>query len=138
IVLHNHSRALAIVSPLRTAEGSRRVAAVIDFPLDEALAAYSGLVVPMLLMLAAALVAAMGGATLIVRRVSRPLESLAAAAQRIAAGDYSHAPLPPRGHDEIGRLTNSIAHMTGAIAERESALTGAMEAAEIARVEAVK
>jgi len=46
--------------------------------------------------------------------------------------------LPPSGHDEIGRLTESITDMTGAIADREAALTGAMEAAEIARVEAVK
>ncbi|HEX3431554.1 MAG TPA: ATP-binding protein [Rhizomicrobium sp.] len=138
IVLHRNSRALAIVAPLKTAEGSAPVAAVIDFPLSEALAAYRGLVTPMLLMLGAALIVAAGGATLIVRRVSRPLESLAAAAQRIAAGDYSHALLPRRGRDEIGRLTASIADMTGAIADREAALTGAMEAAEIARVEAVK
>ena len=138
ILFHRHSQALAIVAPLKTAEGSAPVAAVIDFPLSEALAAYRGLITPMLLMLGAALIVAAGGATLIVRRVSRPLESLAAAAQRIAAGDYSHTLLPSRTHDEIGRLAESIVDMTGAIAERESALTGAMEAAEIARVEAVK
>jgi signal transduction histidine kinase len=138
IVLHDHSQALAIIAPLRTDEASAPVAAIIDFPLSEALAAYRGLITPMLLMLGAALIVAAGGATLIVRRVSRPLESLAAAAQRIAAGDYSHALLPSSGHDEIGRLTESIADMTGAIADREAALTGAMEAAEIARVEAVK
>jgi signal transduction histidine kinase len=138
ILLHSHSQALAIVAPLRTAEGSAPVAAVIDFPLSEALAAYRGLISPMLLMLGAALIVAAGGATLIVRRVSRPLEALAAAAQRIAAGDYANAHLPSPGHDEIGRLTESISGMTGAIAEREAALTGAMESAEIARVEAVK
>ena len=138
IVVHNHSQALAIVAPLKTAEGSAPVAAIIDFPLSEALAAYRGLITPMLLMLGAALIVAAGGATLIVRRVSRPLELLAAAAQRIAAGDYTHPLLPSAGHDEIGRLTDSITDMTGAIAERESALTAAMEAAEIARVEAVK
>ena len=138
IVLHDHSQALAIVAPLKTAEASAPVDAIIDFPLSEALAAYRGLITPMLLMLGAALIVAAGGATLIVRRVSRPLESLAATAQRIAAGDYSQALLPSSGHDEIGRLTESIADMTGAIADREAALTGAMEAAEIARVEAVK
>jgi len=138
LILHNHSQALAIVAPLATAEGSAPIAAVIDFPLSEALAAYKGLITPMLLMLGAALIIAAGGATLIVRRVSRPLELLAAAAQRIAAGDYSHTLLPQPGRDEIGRLTASISDMTGAIADRESALTGAMEAAEIARVEAVK
>ncbi|HEX9159189.1 MAG TPA: ATP-binding protein [Rhizomicrobium sp.] len=138
IVLHDHSQALAIVAPLKTAEASAPVVAIIDFPLSEALAAYRGLITPMLLMLGAALIVAAGGATLIVRRVSRPLESLAATAQRIAAGDYSPTLLPPTGQDEIGRLTESIGEMTGAIADREAALTGAMEAAEIARVEAVK
>ncbi|HLY07182.1 MAG TPA: ATP-binding protein [Rhizomicrobium sp.] len=138
ILLHDDSRSLAIVAPLKTAEASAPVAAIIDFPLSEALAAYRGLITPMLLMLGAALIVAAGGATLIVRRVSRPLESLAGAAQRIAAGDYGHALLPSPGHDEIGRLTEAIAGMTGAIADREAALTGAMEAAEIARVEAVK
>lgn len=91
IVLHDHSRALAIVAALKTAEASAPVVAIIDFPLSEALAAYRGLITPMLLMLGAALIVAAGGATLIVRRVSRPLELLAAVAQRIAAGDYSHA-----------------------------------------------
>ena len=138
IVLHDRSRALAIVAPLKTAEASAPVAAIIDFPVSEALAAYRGLSTPMLLMLGAALIVAASGATFIVRRVSRPLESLAAAAQRIAAGDYSDGLLPSRGNDEIGRLTESIGEMTGAIADREAALTGAMEAAEIARVQAVR
>src|SRR5579871_2736055 len=49
LILHNHSQALAIVAPLATAEGSAPIAAVIDFPLSEALAAYKGLITPMLL-----------------------------------------------------------------------------------------
>lgn len=138
IVLHDNARALAIVAPLKTAEASAPVAAIIDFPLSEALAAYKGLISPMLLMLGAALIVAASGATIIVRRVSRPLESLAATAQRIAAGDYSHTLPASAGHDEIGRLTESISEMTGAIADREAALTGAMEAAEVARVQAVQ
>lgn len=137
IVLHQHEKALAIVAPLVTAKGSAPVAAIIDFPLSEALAAYRGLITPMLLLLAAALIVAAGGATLIVRRVSRPLESLAVAAQRIAAGDYRHTLLPSPGGDEIGRLTKSIIDMTDAIAERENALTAAMETTELARVRAV-
>ncbi|HEY2446163.1 MAG TPA: ATP-binding protein [Rhizomicrobium sp.] len=138
IVFRNGSESLAIVTRLPTAEASRPIAAVIDFPLEEALKSYRGLFGPMLLLLGLALIAAATGATVIVRRVARPLEALASAAQRIAAGDYSHPSLPGRTRDEIGRLAQSIAGMTGAIAEREAALTGAMEAAEQARIEAVK
>ncbi len=138
VVTQRESGTLAIVAPLRAASGSHPIVAVIYFPLAEALRAYRGLIVPMLLVLGLALFAAAGGAALIVRRLSRPLEALASAAQRIAAGDYAHAPLTAASRDEVGHLTQAIATMTRAIAEREAALIGAMEAAELARVEAVK
>lgn len=138
IVTRSGSESLAIVARLRTAQGSRPIAAVIYFPLEEALKSYRGLFAPMLLLLGLALFAAAGGATLIVRRVAKPLELLASVAQRIAAGNYADPPLPGAGRDEIGRLAGAIGNMTRAIAEREAALTGAMEAAELARVQAVK
>jgi diguanylate cyclase (GGDEF)-like protein len=50
--------------------------------------------------------------------VSRPIEKLAAAARRIAGGDYSAAPLAPR-RDEIGELATAFSSMTRAIGERE-------------------
>lgn len=137
IVSRGGSETLAITSRLVTAAGSRPVVAIIDFPLEEALNAYRGLVTPMLVVLMLALLVAAGGATLIVQRLSRPLEALAAAAQRIAGGDYSKTSLPDVGRDEIGRLADSIGEMAQAIAEREGALTAAMEAAEFARIQAV-
>ena len=70
--------------------------------------------------------------------MAKPLELLASVAQRVAAGNYADPPLPGAGRDEIGRLAGAIGNMTRAIAEREAALTGAMEAAELARVQAVK
>ncbi|HEX4158284.1 MAG TPA: ATP-binding protein [Rhizomicrobium sp.] len=138
IVRQHDSEMLAIAAPLQTATGSRPIAAIIDYPLAEVLGTYRGLVMPMLVVLGLALLAAIGGATFIVRRFSRPLESVASAAQRIAAGDYSNPSLPTGSSDEIGHLARAIVEMTGAIAEREAALTGAMETAELARVEAVK
>ena len=134
---HHGSESLAIVGRLRTAAGVRPIAAIIEFPLAEALGAYRGLITPMLLVMGLALLAAAAGATLIVRHAVRPLEALASAAQRIAAGDYSHPPQCGASRDEIGHLARAIENMTEAIAEREAALTGAMEAAELARVEAV-
>jgi len=138
IVTQRESGTLAIVAPLRAAAGSRPIVAVIYFPLEEALRAYRGFITPMLIVLLLALLAAAGGATLIVRRVARPLEALASAAQRIAAGNYVGPAVPATGRDEIGHLAQAIGDMTHAIAERETALTGAMEAVELARVEAVR
>jgi signal transduction histidine kinase len=73
----------------------------------------------------------------IVRGVSRPVEILASAARRIAAGDYT-APPKIQQCDEIGHLADALIAMTHSIAERESALKHAVDAAEIARNEAVR
>jgi signal transduction histidine kinase len=138
IVTQHGAEMLAIAAPLQTAPGSSPIAAIIEFPLKEVLGTYRDLIMPMLAVLGLALLAAMGGATLIVRRFAHPLEAVASAAQQIAAGDYSTPSLSTNGRDEIGHLAQAIVEMTGAIADRQTALTCAMETAELARLEAVK
>jgi signal transduction histidine kinase len=128
---------LTVAARLDTLRGSAPVAAVLGYPLDEALSAYRSIFIPLLLLLVLALVAALGGAMLIVRGVSRPVETLARAARRIAAGDYT-APPRLRQRDEIGHLADALINMTHSIAEREAALKHAIDAAEIARNEAVR
>ena len=128
---------LAMMAGLATARGSRPVIAVLDYPLEEALSAYRAVIAPMLLVLGCALLVALLGAMLIARGVSRPLEILAAAARRIAKGDYT--PMPPiRRSDEIGELCSALNNMTQSIAERETALKSAVASLELARNEAVK
>lgn len=128
---------LAFSSPLDVAPGSEDVSAILDYSLQDALRAYRGIITPMLLMLCLALAATLAGTTLIVRRVSRPLEELASSADRIASGDYSQPPAV-RQRDEVGRLAEAIVNMSRAIAERESALRSAIESAEVSRAEAVR
>jgi signal transduction histidine kinase len=128
---------LTVMAPLVTAYGSKPVVAVLNYPLNQALAAYLGIVTPMLIVLGLALLVALVGATLIVRRVARPLEALAASARRIAAGDYT-PPARIAQRDEVGHLTDALINMTGSIAERENALRNAVEATEMARGEAVR
>jgi signal transduction histidine kinase len=128
---------LTVTAPLATADGSKPVIAVLNYPLKEALAAYRGIVAPMLLVLGLALLIALVGAALIVRRVSRPLEALAVTARRIAAGDYT-PPVRSTQRDEVGHLTDALINMTDSIAERENSLRGAIEATELARGEAVR
>jgi two-component system cell cycle sensor histidine kinase PleC len=91
----------------------------------------------MLLVLAAALCIALVGAMLIASGVSRPLEMLAVVARRIAKGDYTPFPSLSRG-DEIGELSTALNNMTQSIAERETALKGAVASLELARNDAVK
>jgi signal transduction histidine kinase len=91
----------------------------------------------LLFLLVIALALAVGGATVIVRGVSRPVELLSAAARRIAGGDYSTPP-EIRQRDEIGHLADALIVMTRSIAEREAALKHAADAAELARSEAVR
>jgi signal transduction histidine kinase len=120
---------------LKTASSSAPVAAVLGYPLDDALAPYWSTFWPVLAVFAAALIAAVGGAMLIVRSASRPIETLAGSARRIAAGDYT--PPPARSQrDEIGQLSDALIQMTHSIAQREQALTSAMEVAQAARAEA--
>jgi signal transduction histidine kinase len=127
---------LTVSARLSAAKGSAPILAILDYPLAEAFAAYRSVITPLLIVLAIALLAALAGAMLVVRGATQPLETLAAAARRIAAGDYTP---PPRlaQRDELGHLADALVNMTHSIAERESALRNAVEAMEIARNEAV-
>jgi signal transduction histidine kinase len=128
---------LAMMARLATSQSSRPVVAVLDYSLEEALNAYRVVITPMLLVLGGALIVALVGAMLIAHGVSRPLEALAAAARRIAKGDYTPMPAIGRG-DEIGQLSLALNNMTHSIAERETALKGAVASLELARNQAVK
>jgi signal transduction histidine kinase len=57
----------------------------------------------------------------IAARVSRPIEQLAAAAERVAAGDWETR-VDAGGHDEIGVLARSFNHMTGQLVSQRERL----------------
>jgi signal transduction histidine kinase len=134
---HDGREYLAVVSRLATAQGSAPVVAVLGYSLGDLLAPYLSLIWPMAALLVLALFAAVGAATLIVRNVARPIETLAAAARRIASGDYT-PPARITQRDELGHLGDTLIAMTEAIAERETRLTRSVEATEVAREEAVR
>lgn len=136
IVTRKGHEYLSASAPLDVAQGSRRVVAILDFPLEETLRGYRGIIWPMLAILAFALGITLMGTRLIVNRLARPLEELASTAGRIAKGDYTHKPAM-RQRDEIGHLADALTNMMEAIAVREGALKNAMENAEAARAEAV-
>jgi len=128
---------LAMMARLATARGSQPIVAVLDYPLEDALRTYRAVIEPMLFVLGGALILALLGAMVIARGVSRPLEALAVTARRIAKGDYTPHPVIGR-KDEIGELALALNNMTHSIAERETALKGAVASLELARNDAVK
>jgi diguanylate cyclase (GGDEF)-like protein len=104
---------------LNRSRSSEEVAAVLAYSVDEALQPYRAVATAWAGLLGFGLLAGVVGAALIARRVSQPVEELAASARRIAAGDYSEPPKVDSG-DEIGALANAIASMRAAIQEREA------------------
>jgi diguanylate cyclase (GGDEF)-like protein len=107
-----HAVALAPASP------GAPLAAVLAHSLDDALRPYRPVALAWAALLALGLAAGVGGAWLIARGVSRPVEALAATARRIEAGDYA-VPAALLRHDEIGQLGAAFAAMARAIGERE-------------------
>jgi len=74
-----------------------------------------------LLIAMAALLAALGGALLLARNISQPVQRLAAVAERVGQGDYQ-MPLELYRNDELGSLAKAFHTMQRGIAERERQL----------------
>jgi len=110
---------LVLARPLPIAEGSARVAAVLRFPLAEAIRPYLPVLQAVAALAAAGLLAALVGTVVVSGGVTRPIEALAATARRIEGGDLD-VPRPPPRRDEIGQLAAAMSSMTGAIREREA------------------
>ena len=104
---------------LNRSRTSPEVAAVLAYSVDEALQPYRSVATAWAALLSFGLIAGVIGAFWIARRVSQPVEQLAASARRIEAGDYSSPPALVRG-DEVGALASAFTSMTSAIREREA------------------
>jgi diguanylate cyclase (GGDEF)-like protein len=109
---------LVLAQLLRQPKGSGAVYAVLGYSLDDALRPYKAVWSAWLALLAVGLGAGLLVSWLVARGVSRPVEALAAAARRIAGGDYRDAP-EIRRRDEIGELATAFRTMGDAVRERE-------------------
>ncbi|WP_053144537.1 bifunctional diguanylate cyclase/phosphodiesterase [Pseudomonas sp. P97.38] len=98
-----------------------QVIALLQSPLDAAMQAFAPLDEKILVISLMALIASLVGALLLARGVSRPVKSLALAAERIGHGDYQTPVVLPRA-DELGLLANAVNAMQRGIAEREQQL----------------
>ncbi|MEO8489866.1 EAL domain-containing protein [Pseudomonas sp.] len=98
-----------------------QVLALLQSPLDNAMQAFVPLDEKILGIALIALIASLIGALLLARSVSRPVQALALAAERIGQGDYQ-TPLTLARSDELGRLAQAVNAMQRGIAEREQQL----------------
>jgi EAL domain-containing protein (putative c-di-GMP-specific phosphodiesterase class I)/GGDEF domain-containing protein len=119
IIATSAGEAIFLASTLATPPDSPVVAAVMVYPLSDALRPYEGIVAVVVVGLMFGLTLAILGAWVVARGVVRPLELLARHTRRIAAGDYAPPPMLRR-RDEIGQLSAALGGMTSAIAEREA------------------
>ena len=114
-------RVLSQVLPLdNTGEGDE-VRVLLQSPLDHALESFAPLDRQFLGIAVAVLLVSLAGALFLARRVSRPLNALVQAAERIGAGDY-RTPVRVRSHDEFGLLARAFNAMQSGIAVRERQL----------------
>jgi len=94
------------------------VLVVLQRPLREALAPYNRLFWILAMVGGAGLLLAILGAILVARRVSRPVLALAAAARRVAAGEFDTA-VSVRQSDELGELAGTFNEMVAGLRDRE-------------------
>ena len=99
-------------------KGEAGIVAVLQRPLDEALAPYQRLQLVMLGLTAAGLVLSLAGAVIIARRVTQPVLTIVQSARRVERGDYEHS-VSVDSSDEIGELAGTFNTMTKGLAERD-------------------
>jgi diguanylate cyclase len=94
------------------------IVAVLDRPLDEAMAPFARLGTLLAVLLAGSIAVSVAGSILIARGVTRRLSVLAQMTRSIVDGSYAE-PVDERGPDEVSELARSFNHMREAIAARE-------------------
>ncbi|WP_455927167.1 putative bifunctional diguanylate cyclase/phosphodiesterase [Pseudomonas capeferrum] len=119
--LFHGQRYLSQVLPLGNTADGGEVRVLLQSPLDHALESFAPLDRQFLAIALVVLLVSLAGALFLARRVSRPLNALVQAAERIGAGDY-RTPVRVRSHDEFGLLAQAFNAMQTGIAVRERQL----------------
>jgi diguanylate cyclase (GGDEF)-like protein len=116
---HNAEEFLALVTPL-VESGDYQVNAVLSSSLSMAIEQFSPLKIQILIIASIALILSAYIAFIIARNITRPVNTLVSAAERISSGDYEgDIGLDGYQKNEIGKLATSLSHMQRGIAERE-------------------
>ncbi|WNG55708.1 methyl-accepting chemotaxis protein [Archangium gephyra] len=108
--------AIEVVVPIRIGETVTPWALAVFAPLDEVLAPVRELREFTILLGVLALLALGGAVLLVIRRITRPLETISSVATRIAQGDLTGR-LEHRSEDEIGVLADAFRSMRDRLAQ---------------------
>jgi adenylate cyclase len=106
---------VALWTPLDKGGG---VIAVLQRSLDEALRPYRRLQLTLLALSVIGLIASVGGAVIIARRVTKPVLTVVEGARQVERGDYGQT-VSVDLSDEIGELASTFNVMTQGLAERD-------------------
>ncbi|MFY0564566.1 methyl-accepting chemotaxis protein [Archangium lansingense] len=110
------ARAIEVVVPIHIGETVTPWALAVFAPLDKVLAPAHELREFTLLFGALALLALGGAVLIVIRRITKPIETISSVATRIANGDLSGA-LDHRSEDEIGVLADAFRSMRNRLAQ---------------------
>ncbi len=113
----NGAQYVSYIVPLLE-EGDLKVLSVLQRPLDEALRPYKRLRIALAWVFAAGIALSIAGGMLIARTVSKPVQTLASAVERINEGDYTKE-VSISQRDELGRLADAFNHMVKGLLERD-------------------
>jgi adenylate cyclase len=109
---------VVLATPLEDA-GGLRLFAILQRSVAEGVAPYLTLQVVLLVLALISVMVTLAGGIRIARRITRPVEELAAAAREVARGNYEVATVRG-GPDEIGELARDFDSMVQGLAERDA------------------
>jgi signal transduction histidine kinase/ActR/RegA family two-component response regulator len=126
----SHGPAIDLVLPLASPDRARTVFLMLSYPLSEAMGAYSGLIVTILLIGLAGILLTVIGGWILALTLTRPLSALQTAARQLQMGEVARVAIT--GRDEIALLGRAFNAMADDIRTREDHLVKARDEAEAA------
>ncbi len=122
--------AIDLVLPLASPDRARTVFLLLSYPLSEAMSAYRGLIVTILLIGVAGILLTVVGSWILALTLTRPLSALQTATRRLQMGEVAGVAI--NGRDEIALLGHAFNAMAEDIKTRENHLVKARDEAEAA------
>jgi signal transduction histidine kinase/AmiR/NasT family two-component response regulator len=125
-----HGALVDLVLPLPSPDPNKSVFLLLSYPLSEAMGAYSGLIVTIVLIGVAGILLTVVGSWVLALTLTRPLSALQTAAGRLQRGEVARVAID--GRDEIALLGRAFNAMADDIKSREDNLVKARDEAEAA------
>jgi signal transduction histidine kinase/AmiR/NasT family two-component response regulator len=125
-----HGSSIDLVLPLPSPDRGKSVFLMLSYPLSEAMRAYSGLIITIVLIGAAGILLTVVGSWVLALTLTRPLSALQTAARRLQMGEVARVAVD--GRDEIALLGRAFNAMADDIKSREDNLVRARDQAEAA------